>query len=141
MSSAEVVICGAGLAGISGVSSDMREITKEAAENNTNAKLTLDIFCYRLKKYIASYAAVMNGVDGLIFTAGIGENSPEVRALTCDKMDFLGIQLDEAKNRQAIAKEMVISAPDARVKVLVVPTNEELVIARDTLRLVQDRKG
>ncbi|MDH4156268.1 MAG: acetate kinase [candidate division Zixibacteria bacterium] len=130
-----------GLAGISGVSSDMREITKEAAGNNTNAKLALDIFCYRLRKYIASYAAALNGVDGLVFTAGIGENSPEVRAQACAKMDFLGIRLDETKNRQAIAKEMDISAPGTKVRVMVVPTNEELVIARDTLRLVQKQKA
>ncbi len=124
-----------GLSGISGVSSDMQEIVKEA-ETNPNAKLALDIYCYRLKKYIASYIGAMNGADALIFTAGIGENSDTVRRLACENLDFLGIKLDEDKNRRALAVEADISAADTRIKTLVIPTNEELVIARDTVELV-----
>ncbi len=126
-----------GLAGISGVSSDMREIIESAHQNHSNATLALRAYCYRLKKYIASYIGVMGGLDGLIFTAGVGENSPDVRELSCESLSFLGIKIDPAKNAQAVGKEMDISADDATVRTLVVPTNEELVIARDTMRIVQ----
>ena len=124
-----------GLAGISGLSSDMREIIEEAPDNK-NSKLALDIYCYRLKKYIASYAAAMGGVDALIFTAGVGENAPMVRSLACDNLKFMGIELDTTKNNQAIGSEMDISTESATVRTLTIPTNEELVIARDTLELV-----
>ncbi len=124
-----------GLSGISGVSSDMQEIVKEAG-TNPNAKLALNIYCYRLKKYIASYIGALNGADALIFTAGVGENSETVRRLTCENLDFLGIALDDDKNRRALAVEADISTADARIKTLVIPTNEELVIARDTVKLV-----
>ncbi|HSG69298.1 MAG TPA: acetate kinase, partial [Planctomycetaceae bacterium] len=127
-----------GVAGISGVSSDMREIIEEAEGGNKNAKLALEIYCYRLKKYIGSYAAAMGGLDALVFTAGVGENSPVVRRMSCDNLGFLGIEIDDAKNRAAIGKEADISTADARVKVLTVPTNEELVIAQDTLRIAQE---
>ncbi len=127
-----------GLAGISGLSSDMREVVEGANDNNANAKLALEIFCYRLKKYIASYIAAMNGLDALVFTAGVGENSPEVRSLTCNEMDFLGISIDDAKNNSAKAIEADITAENARVRTLVIPTNEELVIARDTKRIVEE---
>ena len=126
-----------GLIGISGVSSDMREICDAAHKNNNNAKLALDVYCYRLKKYIASYAAAMGGMDALVFTAGVGENSAEVRALTCENLEFMGIVIDTKKNMNAVGKEMDISTDDATVRTLVVPTNEELVIARDTQRLVE----
>lgn len=125
-----------GLAGISGISSDMSEIEESALEGNTNAKLALDIFCYRLKKYITSYMGAMNGLDALIFTAGVGENSSTVRKQTCENLDFFGIGLDESKNKQIKAIEADISAADAKIKTLVIPTNEELVIARDTKRIV-----
>ncbi|MBN1213610.1 MAG: acetate kinase [candidate division Zixibacteria bacterium] len=128
-----------GLIGISGVSSDMREISN-AAHKNSNAKLALDVYCYRLKKYIASYAAAMGGIDALVFTAGVGENSSEVRALTCENLEFMGIKIDSKKNMTAVGMEMDISVDDATVRTLVVPTNEELVIARDTQRLVETRK-
>jgi acetate kinase len=127
-----------GLAGISGVSSDMREIIEEADDGNKNAKLALEIYCYRLKKYIGSYAAAMGGLDALVFTAGVGENAPIVRKMSCENLGFLGIELDEAKNKAAIGKEADISADSARTRVLTIPTNEELVIARDTLRIVQE---
>ena len=126
-----------GLVGISGVSSDMREVIAAASDaNNRNARLALDTYCYRLKKYIGAYAAALGGVDALVFTAGVGENSPVVRTLTCDRLQFLGIELDEVKNLEAVGKEMDISTAKATCRTLVVPTNEELVIARDTERIV-----
>ncbi len=129
-----------GLVGISGVSSDMREIVESAQEGNTNAMLALDVYCYRLKKYIGAYAAALNGLDVLVFTAGIGENSPEVRSRTCRDLDFLGITLDEEKNEKTVAVAGEISTDDSKVKVFVVPTNEELVIARDTQRIVEEQQ-
>jgi acetate kinase len=128
-----------GLIGVSGVSSDMREIIDGSKSGNTNAKLALDIYCYRLKKYIGSYAAALGGVDAVVFTAGVGENSPIIRELTCDGLEFLGISLDKDKNAQAIGKEMDISSDSARVKVLAIPTNEELVIARDTRDIISGK--
>jgi acetate kinase len=125
-----------GLAGISGVSSDMREIVSSANTGNTNAKLALDVFCYRLKKYIGSYMTILGGLDALVFTAGIGENSAEVRRETCNGLDFLGIAIDAERNASAIGKEADISSASAKVRTLVIPTNEELVIARDTERIV-----
>ncbi len=125
-----------GLIGISGVSSDMREIIDASGSGHTNAKLGLDIYCYRLRKYIGSYAAAMNGLDAVVFTAGVGENSPVVRELTCHGLEFLGADIDQERNNAAIGKEMVISRDDSRVKILAIPTNEELVIARDTKNLI-----
>ncbi len=125
-----------GLSGISGISSDMREIEESALEGNSNSKLAFDIFCYRLKKYIASYIGIMNGLDALVFTAGVGENSVAVRKQTCENFDFFGIGIDENKNEQAKAIEFDISSDNAKIKTLVIPTNEELVIARDTKRLI-----
>jgi acetate kinase len=125
-----------GLAGISGISSDMREVIEAANGGNGNAKLALEVYCYRLKKYIGSYLAALGGLDALVFTAGVGENSPIVRALTCQGLDFVGIKIDSAKNDQTVGKEMDISASGASVKTLVIPTNEELVIAHDTERIV-----
>jgi acetate kinase len=127
-----------GLAGISGVSSDMREIIDASNKGNENAKLALDVFCYRLKKYIGSYMATLNGLDALIFTAGVGENSAVVRAHTCENMDYLGITIDQEKNKSAVSREVNISAPGAKVQTLVIPTNEELVIAMDTQRIVEE---
>ncbi len=126
-----------GLAGISGISSDMREIVETARKGNERAKLALNIYCYRLKKYIGAYATALNGLDILVFTAGVGENSAKVRSLTCQKMDFLGIKLDEKKNKKTTAIEADISSPDSTVQVLVIPTNEELVIANDTRRILK----
>ncbi len=129
-----------GLAGVSGVSSDVREIVGAVNEGNANAKLALDIYCYRLKKYIGAYAAALNGLDVLVFTAGVGENSAEVRSMTCQNLEFLGIALDEAKNKETKATETDISTPDSRARVLVIPTNEELVIAKDTQRIVEEQE-
>ncbi len=129
-----------GLAGISGVSSDMADIIERAREGHEGASLALNVYCYRLKKYIGAYAAAMGGLDALVFTAGIGENAPVVRKLATDGLEFLGVQIDAKKNNTAIRKEVDISAPDARVHTLVVPTNEELVIARDSERIVRAAK-
>jgi acetate kinase len=128
-----------GLAGISGLSSDMREIIEGADKGNTNAKLALEIYCYRMKKYIGSYAAALGGLDAVVFTAGVGENSAVVRRLSCQGLEFLGIRIDDARNDDAVGKESDISVPDARVRVLAIPTNEELVIARDTQAIVESR--
>ena len=125
-----------GVLGISGVSSDFRDIEEAANNGDDRAKLALDIFCYRVKRFIGDYAAVMNGVDAVVFTAGIGENNPYVRREILTDMDFFGIKIDEEKNKVR-GKEMDISTPDATVRTLVIPTNEELEIARETVKLVK----
>lgn len=124
-----------GLYGISGVSSDMREIQKSAAEGNNNARLALDVYAYRVKKYVGSYMAAMGGLDAIVFTAGVGENSADVRRLCCEGLETLGIVIDIAKNSGHASGIGIVSAPASRVKVLVVPTNEELVIAQETERV------
>ncbi len=123
-----------GMLGISGVSSDFRDLCAAAEEGNERAQLALDIFCYHVKKYIGAYAAAMGGVDAIVFTAGVGENTDTVRAASVEGLEFLGIKLDSEANKVR-GKEAVISTPDSKVKVLVIPTNEELVIARDTAEL------
>lgn len=130
-----------GLAGISGVSSDMREVIESANEGHSTAKIALDLYCYRLKKYIASYAAALGRVDALVFTAGVGENSAVVRTKSCEGLAFMGVELDEAKNEKAVGKKMDISGEGAKVHTLVIPTNEELVIARDTDQIVKESKA
>ncbi len=124
-----------GLIGISGESSDMREIQNAVKEGNKRAKYAFDIFCYRIKKYIGSYAAAMGGLDVVVFTGGIGENSSEVREEVCGDLGFLGIELDETRNMN---KEEIISKDGSKVPVLRIPTNEELVIAIDTSRIVEE---
>ena len=127
-----------GVAGISGVSSDFRDLTKAASEGNERAKLAIDVFAYDVKKYIGSYIAAMNGIDCLVFTAGIGENTWQVRREICDGMSFFGITIDALKNEQKNDGSIHdISGADSKVKVLVIPTNEELVIARETKELVE----
>ncbi len=126
-----------GLAGISGISSDMQDIITAVDENNFNASLAMETYCYRVKKYIGGYAAAMGGVDALVFTAGVGENSSRIRQMTCDNLDYMGISLDEAKNNDANGKLTDISSTNATVKTFVIPTNEELVIARDTKEIVE----
>jgi acetate kinase len=101
------------------------------------AQLALDVYCYRIKKYIGSYAAIMNGLDALVFTAGVGENAPIVRSMSCRNLEYLGIGIDEEKNHAPGVRELDISSPSSKVKVLCIPTNEELVIARDTERVVK----
>jgi len=124
-----------GVLGISGISSDFRDLADAAETGNERAKLALDIFCYRIRKYIGAYAAAMNGVDCIVFTAGIGENAASVRAAIVSKLSWLGIELDEEKNNTR-GREARISTPDSKVQVWVVPTNEELMIARDTLTCI-----
>jgi acetate kinase len=126
-----------GLSGISGVSSDMREIIDTADSNHYNAKLALDVYCYRVKKYIGAYTAAMGGLDVLVFTGGIGENASRVRELTCRGLEYLGLKIDKNKNNDALGKVAEISSNDSLQKVFVIPTNEELVIARDTLKLIK----
>jgi len=123
-----------------GLSSDMRDIENAALEDhNEVAKLALDIYDYRIAKYVGAYAAAMNGVDAIAFTAGVGENSPYTRADVCSYLEFLGLKIDNAKNNIR-GKEAIISTEDSKVKALVVPTNEELVIARDTQKIAQSIK-
>ncbi len=126
-----------GVLGISGVSSDFRDIEDAAwKDGNHRAQLALDIFVYKVKKFIGSYAAVMGGVDAIIFTAGLGENSPETREAVCKGLEFLGAVLDKSKNKIR-GKEAEISTEDSKTKIFVIPTNEELVIARDTKALIK----
>jgi acetate kinase len=127
-----------GLIGISGESSDMREILIAAKEGHKRSKYAFEIFAYRVKKYLGAFAAAMGGLDAFVFTGGIGENSPEVREEVCNGLEFLGIELDDQRNKN---KEKVISKASSRVPVLRVPTNEELVIARDTNRIVEEIKA
>jgi acetate kinase len=122
-----------GLIGISGESSDMREILTSVKDEQKRAIYAFEIFCYRIKKYIGAYTAAMGGLDALVFTGGIGENAAEVREEVCKNMDFLGIKLDRLKNEN---REMAISDNSSKVKVFRIPTNEELVIAMDTAKIV-----
>jgi len=124
-----------GLLGVSGVSNDMREIESEVAKGNARAELALNLFCYRVKKYIGAYAAAMGGIDGVVFTGGIGENSAIVRERSISGLEFLGMQLDTALNTAQGKDDRFIDL-NGRARVMVIPTNEELVIARDTQELV-----
>ena len=127
-----------GVLGISGISSDFRDLVKANEEGNKRATLALDVFCYRIKKYIGAYAAAMNGLNCLVFTAGIGENTIEVREKVLANMDYFGIKVDFAKNKEKNNGQIRdITAQGGKVKILIVPTNEELVIARETLELVK----
>ncbi|QDH19474.1 acetate/propionate family kinase [Saccharibacillus brassicae] len=130
-----------GLLAISGISSDMRDITDGWEKGEPNAKLAFEMYEYRLRKYIGSYAAAMNGVDVLVFTAGVGENSAIVRKAVCDNLSYLGIEIDEELNKIRSGDARRISTPNSKVEVLVVPTNEELVIARDTYRIVEESQA
>ncbi len=125
-----------GLYGVSGISNDMRTLLQEIQAGNSRARLAVDLFCYRAKRYLGALFAVLNGADAVIFTGGIGENAPAVRAQICDSLDALGIHIDAAKNETAVAREMDIGAAGAAVRTWVIPTDEELLIARDTLRCI-----
>ena len=122
--------------GVSGISSDCRDVTAAAENGNERAILTLDMVGYRIKKYVGAFAAVLGGVDAIIFTGGIGENAPNCREEVCENMEYLGIKIDKAANdfKGELKK---ISTPDSKVEVWVIPTNEELLIARDTLAMIQ----
>jgi acetate kinase len=128
-----------GLLGISGLTNDMRELLAEERENNDRrARLAIQIFTGRIQKYIGAYLAEMNGADALVFAGGIGENSAEIRSRICQNMDWCGMELDEEKNRQTVdRREGDISREGSRLRTFVIPTDEELLIARDTMRLVK----
>lgn len=128
-----------GVMGITGISSDMREIESAAAEGNERAQLALNMYNYRIKKYIGAYAAAMGGVDIIVWTAGVGENQTGTRIDACSDLEFLGIKIDPEANKVR-GKEAIISTPDSKVTVCVIPTDEESVIARDTMKLVQEAK-
>ena len=129
-----------GLKGISGISNDIRDIQAAASQGSSQAQLALDLFVAQARHWIGAYLAQLNGADALVFTAGIGENRAELRQAICAHLDQLGIVLDSEKNKAAKAEEAVISAPGARVTVMVIPTNEELVVARETKRLLENTK-
>ncbi|UWG96157.1 acetate kinase [Dehalobacter sp. DCM] len=126
-----------GVLGLSGVSSDFRDLEKAADEGNYRAQLALDVFVHDVKKYIGAYAAILDGVDGIIFTAGLGENSPMIRSSICNTLSYLGVSIDEEKNEASRGAEVDISKWGARCKVLVIPTNEELMIALDTKEIIE----
>ncbi len=126
-----------GLLGISGLGSDMRDVENGVKAGNERAKLALDMYNYRIKKYVGAYAAAMGGVDTIVFTAGVGEHQWDVRYNALKDLEFLGIEVDYDKNKANFGEEEIISTPNSRVKVVVVPTDEELLIASDTLALIQ----
>lgn len=125
-----------GLLGVTGISSDMREVEKASREGNERATLALKMYNYRIRKYIGTYAAVLGGIDALVFTAGVGEHQWDVREGALEGLEFLGIELDKEKNKANNGEEEIISTPSSRVKVAVIPTDEEWMIASDTLALV-----
>lgn len=126
-----------GLVGISGISNDMRDIVAEMEKGNEMAKLAFDIYTYRIRKYISAYAGAMGGADAIVFTAGVGERSPLVRKACCEGLSFMGVTLDSVKNKNVVSKEGVISDEHSPVKVFCIPTNEELIMAMDTYKLVK----
>jgi acetate kinase len=130
-----------GLLGISGVSNDMRDVTDAANKGNANAKMALDVFVASTRHWIGSYFLQLNGADAIVFTAGTGENRAELRAAICANLDNLGIKLDAGKNNSARATESIISAADSLVKIFVIPTNEELVVAREAKRFLETKKN
>ena len=129
-----------GLLGISGLTNDMREIVEAAQSGHSRAQLALDMYCYRLKRYIGAYAAILGGVDYIIFTAGVGENQPPVRKGCLEGLEFMGVQLDIETNEKVYGQETVISSPDSKVTVAVIPTDEELMMAQDTMQVVTKQK-
>lgn len=133
----EVLNKKSGVQGLSGVSSDFRDLQAGAAEGNQRCEMAVDVFCYRVLKYIGAYVAAMNGVDAIAFTAGLGENDEIVRRKIVSRLGYLGIKLDEEVNDNGRGKEIAISTPDSKVPVWIVPTNEELAIARETVALLK----
>ena len=126
-----------GLLGISGLTNDMRELQSELKDHDDRrVRLAIEIFCYRARKYIGAYLAAMGGADAVVFTGGIGENSPEVRARICTRMEWAGLHLDEAKNKGTVGKEGTICTDDSKLLAYAIPTDEELLIARDTVRVI-----
>ncbi|WP_418554020.1 acetate kinase [Prevotella sp.] len=125
-----------GVLGISGISSDMREIDTAVEQGNERAKIALDMYNYRIKKYVGAYAAAMGGCDIIVFTAGVGENQYSMREQVCANMEYMGVKLDVEKNKTVRGEEAIISTPDSKVTVCVIPTDEELMIATDTMNLL-----
>lgn len=126
-----------GLAGISCISSDMREVSSAAKEGNERAQLALDMYFYRIKKYIGAYAAAMGGVDVILFTGGVGENQADCREIACSGLEYMGVKIDHDVNNVTHGEEAIISAADSKVKVVVIPTDEEMMIASDTMNLLK----
>ena len=127
-----------GLLGISGLTNDMRELQAELNEHDDRrVRLAVEVFCYRVRKYVGAYLAAMGGADAVVFTGGIGENSPDVRGRVCSEMEWVGLHLDDRKNRQTVGREGLISSEDSKLLVYAIPTDEELLIARDTVRLIE----
>ncbi|HUL33173.1 MAG TPA: acetate kinase [Candidatus Eisenbacteria bacterium] len=126
-----------GLLGISGLTNDMRVLQQELKEHDDRrVRLAIEIFCYRARKYIGAYLAAMGGADAVVFTGGIGENSPDVRARICEGLEWFGLKIDSSKNAEAVGKELRISTPDSKLHAYAIPTDEELLIARDTVRCI-----
>ncbi len=126
-----------GVLGITGISSDMREIEEAESNNDPKAKMALDMYFYRVKKYVGAYAAAMGGVDIIVFTAGVGENQPSLREEVCRDMEWMGVKIDNRLNAGVRGKEVILSTDDSKVKVCVIPTDEELMIASDTMALLK----
>lgn len=126
-----------GLAGISCISSDMREVASAAKEGNKRAQLALDMYFYRIKKYIGAYAAAMGGVDVILFTGGVGENQADCREIACSGLEYMGVKIDHDVNNATRGEEAIISTADSKVKVVIIPTDEELMIASDTMNLLK----
>ena len=126
-----------GVLGVSGVSSDMREVTAAAHNGNARARLSLDMYFYRIKKYIGAYAAAMGGVDVILFTGGVGENQADCREVACSGLEYMGVKIDKEINNVTRGEETIISTADSKVKVVVIPTDEEMMIASDTLKLIK----
>jgi acetate kinase len=127
-----------GLLGVSGLTNDMRELQAELKEHDDRrVSLAIEIFCYRARKYIGAFLAAMGGADAVVFTGGIGENSPEIRALICSDMEWAGLRIDQQKNQQTVGREGLISDPDSKLLAYAIPTDEELLIARDTVRVIK----
>jgi len=129
-----------GVLGISGLSSDMRDIENAITNGNERAKLALEMYEYRIKKYIGSYIAALNGVDVIVFTGGVGENQTGTRQKVCENLSFMGVKIDKELNAASRGKEVLLSTPDSTVKVVVIPTDEEFMIASDTLEIVNQAK-
>ena len=128
-----------GILGVSGISSDLREIISAASEGDQRAQVTIDMMCNRIKKYVCSYAGLLGGVDAICFTAGIGENAEIVRKKVCQNLEFMGIELDDEKNNMQSSEAREINKKSSKTKIFVIPTNEELVIAKDTYKLVTEQ--
>jgi acetate kinase len=133
---AEILCRRSGLLGISGVSSDLRDIEQAAAQGNSRAALAMNVLVHEVRKSIGAFAAVMGGLDAVAFAGGIGENSARIRGEVCRGLEFLGLKLDEERNRARSTSDRAISAEGSRVAVLVVYTNEELIVARETIRVL-----